>query len=509
MPAQRRPRRAGEADAMCIDPATRASLEIRTGPFRRPRRLAARRPSIAPSARPAPGRWRPRLSPPSDFAGGHRCAPWTPWPGSWSGGDFAPGGCAESSKERANGPRPFAPGAGRGGPRDFWLPEGRVWPPAPTLPRSSPATSNRWLRRRPKSTEPLATLPPRVQALAAFAETLRLGLGADLAGPDAGRAFVAGLRSAPDLDGARALRDDSRRVDRGAGSTPRGGESGVAVKIRHNGVLGLLLELGPKAEPLFRRRYRSLFIHRQTQPAVRFRPWSGRTGRQGSPAPPIRLLPASSKVSEAWRETARALARTSTAAAGRGARLDVAAAWRSGPSRWARFPRRERLIGLRGSGARTTRGRSGGPARRRSLHANDLRPRRRRAKALRAFPSSPAPIWRAIHFCARTPCWPSGPGRMLVPPGALRLGRSSDRLFSRVGAAMIWRADARPSWLKMAGDAAILTQGDTALLRDPGRDRCRRHGGPRFGTAWPIAWACAEALHDTNRWPRSLRHPLS
>ena len=75
----------------------------------------------------------------------------------------------------------------------------------------------------------------------------------------------------PELDAARTLRDDSRRVvaDLEARAVA---EAGVPFKVRHNAVLGYFLETTARhAEPLFRAGPESPFIHRQTMASqVRF-----------------------------------------------------------------------------------------------------------------------------------------------------------------------------------------------------------------------------------------------
>ncbi len=68
----------------------------------------------------------------------------------------------------------------------------------------------------------------------------------------------------PELDQARALRDDSRRVV-AALEARLAEESGVPLKIRHNGVLGYFVEAtAGKADPLLQPPLNATFIHRQT-----------------------------------------------------------------------------------------------------------------------------------------------------------------------------------------------------------------------------------------------------
>src|SRR6185369_308070 len=89
------------------------------------------------------------------------------------------------------------------------------------------------------------------------------GLGADLPAQARDGGFVReGVR--PELDQARALRDDSRRVILHL-EAQLVADSGVALKIRHNAVLGYFVETTAKAaEPLFAAPLNATFIHRQT-----------------------------------------------------------------------------------------------------------------------------------------------------------------------------------------------------------------------------------------------------
>src|SRR5690606_28614986 len=99
--------------------------------------------------------------------------------------------------------------------------------------------------------------------LAQFRVLLAEGLGPDLAALARDGGFVAeGVR--PELDQARALRDDSRRVIARL-EAQLAAESGVALKIRHNAVLGYFVETTAKAaEPLMAAPLNAVFIHRQT-----------------------------------------------------------------------------------------------------------------------------------------------------------------------------------------------------------------------------------------------------
>ncbi|MGD0193208.1 MAG: DNA mismatch repair protein MutS [Rhizomicrobium sp.] len=76
----------------------------------------------------------------------------------------------------------------------------------------------------------------------------------------------------PPLDEVRSLRDESRRVIAGLETRYRTDSGVVALKIKHNGVLGYFIELSPpNADKLLAGPARDLFRHRQTiGSAVRF-----------------------------------------------------------------------------------------------------------------------------------------------------------------------------------------------------------------------------------------------
>ena len=143
--------------------------------------------------------------------------------------------------------------------------------------------------------------------------------------------FVApGVRA--ELDQARALRDDSRRVILALESR-LAGESGVALKVRHNAVLGYFVETTAKAaEPLMTAPLNATFIHRQTLAnqvrftTVELAELDAKIAQAAERALAIEL-----STFEAWREAAREVAALIQAAAEGAARLDVA----SGLAEWA------------------------------------------------------------------------------------------------------------------------------------------------------------------------------
>jgi DNA mismatch repair protein MutS len=112
--------------------------------------------------------------------------------------------------------------------------------------------------------EALAMLP------ADLADDLALALGDDLPLLKREGGFVRQNYRA-DLDEARALRDESRRVV-AALRARYAEETGVkSLKIRHNNVLGYFVEVSAANAPALRKNYDSAFIHRQTMAnAMRF-----------------------------------------------------------------------------------------------------------------------------------------------------------------------------------------------------------------------------------------------
>ncbi|MGI9168839.1 MAG: DNA mismatch repair protein MutS, partial [Caulobacteraceae bacterium] len=247
-PALRPPRRGGEADTMAIDPATRASLEIEralSGAREGSLLAAIDRTVSAPGAQLlAAGLSRPLLSPPAIEARLDAVA--------WLLERRDP---REALRGRLKGAGDIARALsrlalGRGGPRDLGcLRDGLI---AAADIAALFAGQIEPLQPPPLEIgDAVAALPRTVRSLADFAATLDLGLAPDLPFQARDGGFVAPGVS-PDLDRARALRDDSRRVI-AALEARLVSESGVTLKIRHNGVLGYFIEASARqAEPLFR-----------------------------------------------------------------------------------------------------------------------------------------------------------------------------------------------------------------------------------------------------------------
>ncbi|OYW97257.1 MAG: DNA mismatch repair protein MutS, partial [Caulobacter vibrioides] len=169
-----------------------------------------------------------------------------------------------------------------------------------------------------------ALTPSLHEGLSQFLAILEQGLGPDLPALARDGGFVAsGVR--PELDQARTLRDDSRKVI-AAMESQLALESGVPLKIRHNGVLGYFVEAtAGKADPLFQPPLNATFIHRQTLAnQVRFTTveLADLDARIAQAAE--RALAMEVAAFEDWREQARMLADAIQIASEALARLDVA-----------------------------------------------------------------------------------------------------------------------------------------------------------------------------------------
>ncbi|HEX2559235.1 DNA mismatch repair protein MutS, partial [Phenylobacterium sp.] len=329
MPALTAPRRAGEADVMAIDPATRASLEIEkslSGSREGGLLGAIDRTVTAAGARLLASRLaRPLLDPAAIDARLDAIA--------WLC-EHRP--LRQRLRERLKGLGDMARALsrlalGRGGPRDLGcLRDGlAAGEAAVALFAAEPSTLN------PPPAELASALaaldPARAPELAQLKALLEAGLGSELPTLTRDGGFVApGVR--PELDQARGLRDDSRKVV-AALEAQLAAESGVALRVRHNAVLGYFVEASAKAaEPLMKPPLNATFIHRQTLAnqvrftTVELAELDARIAQAAERALAIEL-----ETFEAWREAACAVAAQVQAAAEGFARLDVAA----GLAEWA------------------------------------------------------------------------------------------------------------------------------------------------------------------------------
>jgi DNA mismatch repair protein MutS len=324
----------------------------------------------------------------------------------------------------------------------------------------------------------------------------RTRLGEDLPALIRDGGFVAqGVR--PELDEARTLRDDSRKVVVDLEARLQA-ESGVALRIRHNAVLGYFVEASTKqAESLFQPPLNAHFIHRQTLAnqarftTVELAELDARIAQAGERALAMEL-----EIFEAWREQARGLAADIQAAAEALARLDVAAA----QAEWAEEsqavrPEIDRSLCFEAEAARhpvveAAVRRSGDP-----FTPNDCRLDGSGAASARlAIVTGPNMAGKSTYLRQNALLAILAQSGSFVPAKRLRLG-VVDRLFSRVGAADDLSRGRSTFMAEMVETAAILTQATQrsfVILDEIGRGTATYDG-------LAIAWACAEALHDSNR----------
>ena len=492
--ALRAPKRAGEAEFMSIDPATRVSLEIdRTLTGRRDGALLAAvdRTVTAAGARMLAARLsRPLLSP----AAIDRRLDAIAWLIERSDLRRA---LRETLRETGDMARALTRLAlGRGGPRDFGcLRDGLA---------AGAAISARLLAAHEPlepTPEELAFVisgldPGRHPDLEAFHQTLSDGLGAELPSLARDGGYVASAVS-PELDEARALRDDSRKVV-AALEGNLGLEAGVALRIRHNGVLGYFVEVNPKqAETLLRPPLSAVFIHRQTLAnqvrftTVELAELDARIARAADQVLVLELA-----MFETWREVAQALAGDILAAAEALATLDVAA----GLAEWARDSNASRpvvdeSVAFEAVGARHPVVEAAVTRAGEAFTPNDCAlDGEGEAGPRLAIVTGPNMAGKSTFLRQNALLAILAQAGSFVPAKAFRLG-AVDRLFSRVGAGDDLARGRSTFLAEMVETAAILTQATArsfVILDEIGRGTATYDG-------LAIAWACAEALHDGNR----------
>ncbi|RYF93905.1 MAG: DNA mismatch repair protein MutS [Caulobacteraceae bacterium] len=492
LPALSPPRRAGEADVMAIDPATRTSLEIEktTGGQREGSLLGAiDRTVTAPGSRLLAERLARPLLDPARIEARLDAVQWfldrRQLREDARDGLRRAGDVARALSRLA---------LGRGGPRDL----GCLRDSLKVGETLAGLAGGDALSGPPAEIEAalVAISPSNSIDLSSLLAGLEAGLGPDLPAQARDGGFVAeGIR--PELDQARALRDDSRRVIAGL-ETRLAADSGVPLKIRHNAVLGYFVETtAGKADPLFQPPHNATFIHRQTLAnqvrftTVELADLDARIAQAGERALAIEV-----QTFEAWRDQAVALAEPLRAAAAGLAMLDVASAL----AEWAEDagacrPVVDRSLCFDAKAARhpvveAAVKRAGDP-----FTPNDCCLDGAGEQGARlSIVTGPNMAGKSTFLRQNALLAVLAQSGSYVPAASLTLG-VVDRLFSRVGAGDDLARGRSTFMAEMVETAAILTQATPrsfVILDEIGR-------GTATWDGLAIAWACAEALHDTNR----------
>jgi len=494
LPALTAPRRGAEADAMAIDPATRTSLEIdrsQNGSREGSLLAAIDRTVSSAGARLLAARLNRPLLDPARIDARLDAVAWM----------LARRDLRRKLRETLRGAGDIARALsrlalGRGGPRDLGC------------LRDGFAAGGALASLIAGDRDPLDGAPEEIAGavaalahdrqpdLALLVQTFTTGLGPDLpAQARDGGNVGAGIRE--ELDQARLLRDDSRRVILALEQRLQT-ETNLPLKVRHNAVLGYFVEISAaKAEPLLTAPWNATFIHRQTLAnqtrftTVELAELDARIAQAAE-----RVLAIEIETFEAWRGLAVSHAAQVQAAAEALARLDVAAAL----AEWAEDVRAvrpdiDKSLAFDAEAARhpvveAATAREGKP-----FTPNDCRLDGVGASAARlAIVTGPNMAGKSTFLRQNALLAILAQAGSYVPAKRLKLG-VVDRLFSRVGAADDLSRGRSTFMAEMVETAAILTQATPrsfVILDEIGRGTATYDG-------LAIAWACAEALHDTNR----------
>jgi DNA mismatch repair protein MutS len=494
LPALLPPRRAVGADAIAIDPATRASLEIERSQSgsRDGSLLGAVDRTVSPAgarmladrlSRPLvdPARIAARLDAVEDLLDRRRLR--------------------EELRDALKGTGDMARALsrlalGRGGPRDL----GAL--------RSGLLSGEQVCALFTVHREPLAEAPAEIAAalsalsladkpqLAALLESLKEGLEAELPALARDGGFVAkGYR--PELDQTRQLRDDSRRVILQLEARLQQ-ETAVGLKIRHNAVLGYFVDCTQKqGEALMQPPWNTTFIHRQTMAnqlrftTVELAELDARIAQAAD-----RTLAMEIETFEALRREACDLAPLILDAARALASLDVASAL----AEWAAEvgavrPIVDDSLAFEAEAARhpvveAAVKREGQP-----FTPNDCKLDGSGVGCPRlALVTGPNMAGKSTFLRQNALLAVLAQAGSFVPARRLRIG-IVDRLFSRVGAGDDLARGRSTFMNEMVETAAILTQAGPrafVVLDEIGRGTATYDG-------LAIAWAAAEHLHDQNR----------
>lgn len=492
IPALSPPRRSGDTGFLAIDPATRLSLEIdRTQRGERDGSLLAciDRTVTSGGARALAERIARPLRDPVAISHGLNAVEWLLERRDLRR-DLRDGLKAAPDVARAVSRLAL----GRGGPRDL------------AAIRTGLSVAEGVAGLFPPERDPLTGPPARLvgclDRLALSPETggllvdLHEGLVAEPPHLARDGGFVApGYR--PELEEARRLRDDSRRVvaDLEARAVA---EAGVPFKVKHNAVLGYFLETTARAaEPLLRPTGDSPFIHRQTLAnqvrftTVELSELDAKISQAGH-----RALAIEGETFETWRRTVQSLAQPLQAVAEALAELDAHAAL----AEWAEEVGAVRPAVDDTACFEVTAGRhpvveaavksAGDP-----YTPNDCRLDGSGAGCARlSIVTGPNMAGKSTFLRQNALLVVLAQAGAFVPAKAMRLG-VVDRLFSRVGAGDDLARGRSTFMTEMVETAAILTQATDrsfVVLDEIGRGTATYDG-------LAIAWAVAEALHDHNR----------
>ena len=301
----------------------------------------------------------------------------------------------------------------------------------------------------------------------------------------------------PELDAARTLRDDSRKVIAEL-EAKACADSGVGFKVKHNAVLGYFLEASAKAaEGLLRSGPDSPFIHRQTLAnqvrftTVELSELDAKISQAGH-----RALAIEGETFEGWRREVARLAQPLQGVAQALAELDAHAAL----AEWAEEvgavrPTVDDTTAFAVEGGRHPVVEAAVKAAGDPYTPNDCRlDGSGRDCARLAIVTGPNMAGKSTFLRQNAILVILAQAGAFVPARAMRLG-VVDRLFSRVGAGDDLARGRSTFMMEMVETAAILTQATErsfVVLDEIGRGTATYDG-------LAIAWATAEALHETNR----------